>query len=95
MKIGITGQEGFVGTHLWNTLRLDEHMELVPYDRSFFADSGQLETFVAQCDVIVHLAALNRHEDPQVIYDTNVDLVSKLISAIENQNVMTTLSHFD
>ncbi len=45
-----------------------------------------MEEFVKQCDVIIHLAALNRHHDPQTIYDTNISLVKKLISALENTN---------
>lgn len=86
-KIGITGQAGFVGNHLYTTLSLDEGVTLVPFERAFFTDSGQLENFVAQCDVIVHLAAMNRHENPQVIYDTNLELVSKLLEACDNQKV--------
>ena len=38
------------------------------------------------CDVIVHIAAINRHEDQNVIYDTNVGLVHKLVSACETTN---------
>jgi len=71
IKAGITGQPGFVGTHLFNTL--DE----------YFQDTAKLEAFVAQCDVIVHLAAMNRHNNPQVIYDTNISLVKQLIDACE------------
>ncbi len=81
MKIGITGQEGFVGYHLYQTLKLDEAFELIPYDRSYFSDPVALDAFVSQCDVVVHLAAMNRHENPQVIYDTNIRLVEQLISA--------------
>lgn len=84
LRIGITGQEGFVGTYLYNTLGLyPEEFERVPYDISFFGDDRALEKFVGQCDVIVHLAAMNRHPDPQVIYDTNISLVQKLINALE------------
>ena len=79
-KIGITGQEGFVGSHLYNTLGLQpEKYERVPYDKSFFQNPEKLENFVAQCDVIVHLAAMNRHPDPEVIYETNVNLVKQLM----------------
>jgi len=85
-KIGITGQNGFVGDHLYRTLALNDSFELVPFDRSAFSDSSILERFVSQCDVIVHLAAMNRHEDQKVIYNTNIELVSKLISACENQD---------
>ena len=33
--------------------------------------------------MIIHLAALNRHNDPQTIYDTNILLVHKLIAALD------------
>lgn len=84
LKIGITGQEGFVGTHLYNTIALfSNEFERVDYDISFFGDEVLLDQFVVQCDVIVHLAAMNRHNDPQVLYDTNVGLVSSLINSLE------------
>jgi len=84
IKIGITGQEGFVGAHLFNTIALfPNEFERVDYDISFFGDEVLLDQFVAQCDVIVHLAALNRHNDPQVLYDTNVGLVKTLIESLQ------------
>jgi UDP-2-acetamido-2,6-beta-L-arabino-hexul-4-ose reductase len=85
IKIGITGQEGFVGQHLYNTLGLfPDEFERINFNKEFFNNRQQLQDFVAECDVIVHLAALNRHNDQQVIYDTNINLVKKLIEAIEN-----------
>ena len=86
VKIGITGQNGFIGNHLFTTLSLDDSIELIPFERHFFDEGNLLESFVSNCDIIVHLAAINRHEDQQVIYDTNVELVSKLIKACENTN---------
>ena len=86
VKIGITGQNGFIGNHLFTTLSLDDSIELIPFERHFFDEGNLLQSFVSNCDIIVHLAALNRHEDQQVIYDTNVELVSKLIKACENTN---------
>jgi UDP-2-acetamido-2,6-beta-L-arabino-hexul-4-ose reductase len=83
LKIGITGQAGFVGTHVYNTLGLfPEEFERIDFQRSFFENETELETFVSKCDVVVHLAAMNRHDEPQVIYDTNIALVQKLISAL-------------
>lgn len=81
MRIGITGQAGFVGTHLANTLALNAKYELIPFERNYFAFPDKLAEFVSNSDVIVHLAAMNRHEEPQVIYDTNVALVDSLITA--------------
>ncbi len=86
-KIGITGQAGFVGNHLYNTLSLDETITLVPFERTFFGNKKLLCNFVAECDVIVHLAAMNRHVDPNVIYETNIDLVSQLIDACTTEDV--------
>ena len=82
-RIGITGQNGFVGYHLYQTLKLNkEEFSLIEFDRAFFEDAPALDGFVAQCDVIVHLAALNRHHDPEVIYEKNTGLVTKLVDAL-------------
>jgi len=86
-KVGITGQAGFVGNHLYTTLTLDETIELVPFERSFFENESKMEDFVKQCDTIVHLAAMNRHEDQNVIYSTNLALVDILISSCKNADV--------
>lgn len=87
MKIGITGQPGFVGSHLYNYLGLQKNIQRIPCDDAFFQDETALRNFVRQCDVIVHLAAMNRHPDMQVIYATNVNLVKNLISAMEAEKV--------
>jgi UDP-2-acetamido-2,6-beta-L-arabino-hexul-4-ose reductase len=85
LKIGITGQAGFVGTHLYNTLGLfPEEFERIEFQKEYFEDGDQLNKFVSKCDVIVHLAAINRHNDPQIIYNTNLVLVQKLILALSN-----------
>jgi len=87
LKIGITGQPGFVGTHLFNTLGLQpEKFERVPFEDAFFSDETRLKEFVKSCDAIVHLAAMNRHNDPEVLYQTNIGLVKQLIGACEVTN---------
>lgn len=84
IKVGITGQAGFVGTHLYNTLGLTpDKYERIAFEDSYFQNVDSLRAFVKQCDIIVHLAAMNRHPDPQVIYDTNIKLVKQLIEAME------------
>lgn len=87
LKIGITGQAGFVGTHLYNTLRLQpDKYERIDFQKSYLNNDAQLDTFTSQCDVIVHLAAMNRHNDPEVIYNTNIELVKKIINSCERTN---------
>lgn len=84
IKIGITGQAGFIGSHLFNTLSLDrEKYIVIPFEDNYFDNETALREFVKQCDAIVHLAAMNRHTDPQVIYDTNIHLVNRIISTCE------------
>jgi len=83
-RVGITGQKGFIGSHLYNTLQLyPNEFERVPFEDAYFESEDTLAQFVAQCDVIVHLAAVNRHESEQVLYDTNVALTQKLITALK------------
>ena len=85
IKVGITGQNGFMGSHLYNFLNTKQDIELVPFNRHYFEEESQLQAFVQQCDTIVHIAAMNRHEDPQVIYDNNVGLTNALIHACKKQ----------
>lgn len=83
IKIGITGQNGFVGSYLYNTIKLHkDNYELIEFDKSYFTEDTLLDSFVQECDVIVHLAAINRHCDPTVIYDTNLQLVELLIKSL-------------
>ena len=87
ISVGITGQSGFVGTHLFNTLGLQPDVyKRVHFEDSYFNDPFTLDEFVKNCDVVVHLAAVNRHIDQQVLHDTNVKLVQDLIDSFERMN---------
>ncbi len=84
IKVGITGQAGFVGTHLFNFLSLEPgQFKLVPFEDDFYKEPEILKQWVTQCDAIVHLAALNRHNEPDIIFNTNVELVKQLIVSLE------------
>ena len=83
IKVGITGQNGFIGSYLFNSLGLfKEEFDRILFEKSFFEESEKLEEFVKKCDIIIHLAALNRHENYNVLHDTNILLVEKLINAL-------------
>jgi UDP-2-acetamido-2,6-beta-L-arabino-hexul-4-ose reductase len=85
LKVGITGQSGFIGTHLYNYLNLKkDKLTVVPFYDNFFQNYDNLKSWVLECDVIIHLAAMNRHADESVIYDTNIRLVKQLIEALED-----------
>lgn len=87
LKIGITGRSGFIGKHLYNFLGLfPEEFERIDFQRAYFDDEELLNAFVSKCDVIVHLAALNRHNDHRIIYQLNLLLVRKLVNALNKVN---------
>lgn len=86
MIIGITGYKGFIGTHLKNFLSLKTNISIVTIDKEDFENELIVQSFVKQCNVIVHLAGVNRHASPEYVYDKNIQLVQTLISACEATN---------
>lgn len=87
INVGITGQNGFIGTHLYNTIGLyTECYKLIDFEDYFFEKEEKIDAFVSQCDVIVHLAAMNRHSDAEVIYKTNIGLVNTLVASLKRTN---------
>ncbi len=90
IKIGITGQNGFIGSHLINNLLLyPKEFEIINFNRNFFNNEKSLDEFVLKCDVIIHLAALNRHDDPDEIFRINVSLVQCLINSLSRTKSRT------
>ncbi|MBN9300148.1 MAG: NAD-dependent epimerase/dehydratase family protein, partial [Filimonas sp.] len=84
LRIGITGQNGFIGKHLFNAIGLyPQDFQRIEFKKEHFGNPDQLDGFVKQCDVIVHLAGMNRHQDPQIIFNTNINLAHSLASALK------------
>lgn len=98
-RIGVTGAKGLIGWHLRSYLHGQPEIEAVPADRSAFASDEALGEFVSRCDAVVHLAGMNRGDDGE-IERTNVDLVARLIRALEKSNsaahvVFASSAHID
>jgi UDP-2-acetamido-2,6-beta-L-arabino-hexul-4-ose reductase len=86
-KVGVTGSNGFIGWHLCRTLELDTNkFELIEFKRDWFDENINLDSFVSKCDIIVHLAGLNRHSEESAIYNTNIGLSEKLIESFKRTN---------
>jgi UDP-2-acetamido-2,6-beta-L-arabino-hexul-4-ose reductase len=82
IKLGITGSNGFIGWHLSRTIELESNkFQLIKFNRDWFNDNINLDSFVSKCDVIIHLAGLNRHSKDCAIYDTNIGLVINLVES--------------
>jgi UDP-2-acetamido-2,6-beta-L-arabino-hexul-4-ose reductase len=83
LKIGITGQNGFIGYHLSQTLKYKfEKYVVVPFQRSFYEDSELLNSFVSSCDVIIHLAGVNRADSNEEVYSSNIKINTALNDAL-------------
>lgn len=88
MNIGITGQSGFVGYHLYNTIKYCyKDLNLIEFKDEYFENDEILKNFLKRCDAVVHLAALNRHNDEEMIFKTNIGLVEKLIRLMTENNL--------
>jgi len=82
IKVGVTGSNGFIGWHLCRTIELyPNKFELIEFKRDWFNQSSNLDSFVSKCDIIVHLAAINRHIEETSIYNTNVGLAERLVES--------------
>jgi len=82
IKVGVTGSNGFIGWHLCRKLELNTNdFQLVEFKRIWFDENINLDSFVSKCDIIIHLAGLNRHSEETAIYETNVGLVVKLVDS--------------
>jgi UDP-2-acetamido-2,6-beta-L-arabino-hexul-4-ose reductase len=82
MKIGVTGQSGFIGHHLIALLSLKKDIQIIPFQKSFFDEEEKLGHFLSECDVVVHLAGKNRGSEDD-IYQSNIELASKIIKSLE------------
>ncbi len=91
-KIGITGHNGFLGNHIKNFIKYkSQGYKIVDFERRFFHDDFAMSNFVKNCDVIIHLAGLNRHNIPEEINKINIQLAENLSSGLVLNNFKGTL----
>ena len=87
MKVAITGKEGFIGYHLYNTILYSQiNLKIVDFPKKLFYDESKLDKLIKSVDVIVHLAGLNRSDDDDLLLNTNIDLSEKIASSAERTN---------
>ena len=72
MKILITGSQGFIAKNLIIELKNRGYNNLFLCDRN--TSQKELDEYLEQCDVIVHLAAVNRPENENEFTKVNVEL---------------------
>ena len=84
MKIVVTGSEGFIGRNLITHFREIKHVEILEFRRR--DTINDLELLINQADCIVHLAGVNRVENPEEFKEVNTDLTNKICNFILNRN---------
>jgi UDP-2-acetamido-2,6-beta-L-arabino-hexul-4-ose reductase len=84
LKIGITGKNGFLGYHLSSTIKYNhQKLKLIDFKREYFNSPSKLDKFTSQCDIIVHLAGVNRAKNQTEIKELNVGLAKKIRDSLE------------
>lgn len=83
MRIAITGGHGFLGWHTSCRLRAEHGLEPVRLVRADFGSVERLSQAVADADVVLHLAGVNRAESDEAVEQGNVDLATALGAALE------------
>lgn len=87
MKLAITGQDGFIGYHLYNTLKYKySSYQVLDFKKTLFKDEEALDSLISNLDIIVHLAGVNRSANEKDILDKNLFLAQQLIDSIERTN---------
>jgi len=78
VRVVVTGADGFLGWHLRCRLRALTNHEVVPVGRSDWVD---LADHLADADVVIHIAGINRASDTEV-ETGNLQLAQDLVDAI-------------
>jgi len=79
----VTGAEGFIGKNLCVALERTNHVQVLKYDLN--ARPEGLDTFLEESDVVVHLAGVNRPEDPTYFTTVNLGLTQRIVDLLKEQ----------
>lgn len=87
MKVTITGQEGFIGYHLYNSIKYKlQDIQIIDFNKNLFKDDKKIDKVISETDIIIHLAGINRSEDQNYLFDQNISLGKKIIYSIKRTN---------
>lgn len=89
MLIGITGTNGFVGSHLYENLKNFHDCEIFNKQKYNLFDIVSMENFVKDKDFIIHLAGANRASNNELIKVNTLGTLN-LLEAIEKYSNVNT-----
>ncbi|MCC7053579.1 MAG: NAD-dependent epimerase/dehydratase family protein [Gemmatimonadaceae bacterium] len=80
-QVLVTGAQGFIGRHVMLALQAREGVTVTGVDRGTPADA--LDAAVCAADVVVHLAGVNRPEDPADFMTGNAGLTQRICAVAQ------------
>jgi UDP-2-acetamido-2,6-beta-L-arabino-hexul-4-ose reductase len=80
MKILVTGGDGFIGKNLRVALGEREGFQMLPITRA--SSDAELAEAVASADAVIHLAGVNRPQDPAEFVAGNADFTARLCTVL-------------
>ena len=85
----ITGGSGFIGSHLYNTLKYTQNRNSIKkLPREAFTNVKLMDTILSKSSCIIHLAGVNRNSSERFIQEENIKITETIISSLKR------LSHF-
>ena len=81
MKVLITGANGFIGRNLMTVLSF-ERPDIQPLRYDLDAEEGALDAYAQVCDVVVHLAGVNRPKDEREFETGNTGFTGEVMDAL-------------
>ncbi len=81
-KVLVTGARGFVGRNLCSVLGRRDDIELYEFDID--NNPAELDTALQQVDCIIHLAGVNRPEDPKEFETGNVGSIKDICDKLKD-----------
>lgn len=79
----ITGANGFLGKNVRSILEKLDH-EILTFDRE--NSPNELDDLLLKCDFVIHLAGVNRPDNPTDFYTGNTDLTEQICVLLEKHS---------
>lgn len=89
MKVLVTGSGGFIGKNLLARLQYLDKYEIFPVDVT--TDKIIFEKYCRECEVVVHLAGVNRTVNPDDFKKGNVGFTETLLAELKKNNNRATI----
>ncbi len=84
LKILVTGSNGFIAKNLIVELRNKGYENLLLCNRDTTPE--KLEQYIEECDVLIHLAGVNRPSSEEEYYIENVGFTKKIVRLLKNNH---------